>query len=205
MVNRLIAPTETTSDAYLRTAPATQPTHRSAVVWLTGLSAAGKSTIAGHVADELRAQGRRTYILDGDDLRSGLCSDLGFSLEDRTENIRRAAQVARLLLAADLTVLCTFISPLEVDRRAARRIVGDDDFLEVYVQTPIEECIARDPKGLYQRALAGEIHDFTGISSPYEAPADPDLVVDTGAQSLDACVRSVLELLDAHDSAYTGS
>ena len=148
MVNRLTAPAETTSAAYLRTASATQPTHRSAVVWLTGLSAAGKSTIAGRVADELRAQGRRTYTLDGDDLRSGLCSDLGFSLEDGTENIRRAAQVARLLLAADLTVLCTFISPLEVDRRAASRIVGDDDFLEVYVQTPIEACIARDPKGL---------------------------------------------------------
>jgi adenylylsulfate kinase len=201
MVNRLATPAETTSDAYPRTAPATKPTHRSAVVWLTGLSAAGKSTIAGHVANELQAQGRRTYVLDGDDLRLGLCSDLGFSLEDRTENIRRAAQVARLLLAADLTVLCTFISPLEIDRREARRIVGTDDFLEIHVQTPIEECIARDPKGLYQQALAGEIPDFTGISSPYEAPADPDLVVDTGAQNLDACVRSVLELLDAHTSS----
>jgi adenylylsulfate kinase len=203
MVNRLATPAETMSGAYPRTAPATQPTYRSAVVWLTGLSAAGKSTIAGHVADELRAQGRRTYILDGDGLRLGLCSDLGFSLEDRTENIRRAAHVARLLLAADLTVLCTFISPLEIDRREARRIVGTDDFLEVYVQTSIDECIARDPKGLYQRALAGEIRDFTGISSPYEPPTHPDLVVGTGAQSLDACVQSVLELLDVHDRAFT--
>ena len=200
MVNRLAPPAETITNGDGRVARATKPIHRSAVVWLTGLSAAGKSTIARHVADELQAQGRRTYVLDGDELRSGLCSDLGFSLEDRAENVRRAAEVARVLFATDLTVLCTFISPLEVDRSAARSIVGGEDFLEVYVQTPLEECIARDPKGLYRRALNGEIPNFTGISSPYEAPLNPELVIDTSGQTLDACVRSVLELLDAHTS-----
>ncbi|MEI7439041.1 MAG: adenylyl-sulfate kinase [Thermoleophilia bacterium] len=191
---------ETITNRDRRVDRAPKPIQRSAVVWLTGLSAAGKSTIARHVADELQTQGRRTYVLDGDELRSGLCSDLGFSLEDRAENVRRAAEVARVLFAADLTVLCTSISPLEIDRSAARSIVGGDDFLEVYVQTPIEECIARDPKGLYRRALNGEIPDFTGISSPYEVPLNPELVIDTSGQTLDACVRSVLELLDAHTS-----
>ena len=199
-VNRLPPPAETITRGDLRVARATKPFQRSAVVWMTGLSAAGKSTIARHVADELQTQGRRAYILDGDELRSGLCSDLGFSLEDRAENVRRAAEVARALFATDLTVFCTFISPLEIHRSAARSIVGGDDFLEVYVQTPIEECIARDPKGLYRRALDGEILDFTGISSPYEAPLNPELVIDTSEQTLDACVRSVLELLDAHTS-----
>ena len=191
---------ETITNRDRRVDRAPKPIQRSAVVWLTGLSAAGKSTIARHVADELQTQGRRTYVLDGDELRSGLCSDLGFSLEDRAENVRRAAEVARVLFAADLTVLCTSISPLEIDRSAARSIVGGDDFLEVYVQTPIEECIARDPKSLYRRALNGEIPDFTGISSPYEVPLNPELVIDTSGQTLDACVRSVLELLDAHTS-----
>ena len=191
---------ETITNRDRRVDRAPKPIQRSAVVWLTGLSAAGKSTIARHVADELQTQGRRTYVLDGDELRSGLCSDLGFSLEDRAENVRRAAEVARVLFAADLTVLCTLISPLEIDRSAARSIVGGDDFLEVYVQTPIEECIARDPKSLYRRALNGEIPDFTGISSPYEVPLNPELVIDTSGQTLDACVRSVLELLDAHTS-----
>jgi len=199
-VTRFPPSAETITNRDRRVDRAPKPIQRSAVVWLTGLSAAGKSTIARHVADELQTQGRRTYVLDGDELRSGLCSDLGFSLEDRAENVRRAAEVARVLFAADLTVLCTSISPLEIDRSAARSIVGGDDFLEVYVQTPIEECIARDPKGLYRRALNGEIPDFTGISSPYEVPLNPELVIDTSGQTLDACVRSVLELLDAHTS-----
>jgi len=199
-VTRFPPSAETITNRDRRVDRAPKPIQRSAVVWLTGLSAAGKSTIARHVADELQTQGRRTYVLDGDELRSGLCSDLGFSLEDRAENVRRAAEVARVLFAADLTVLCTLISPLEIDRSAARSIVGGDDFLEVYVQTPIEECIARDPKSLYRRALNGEIPDFTGISSPYEVPLNPELVIDTSGQTLDACVRSVLELLDAHTS-----
>jgi adenylyl-sulfate kinase len=199
-VTRFPPSAETITNRDRRVDRAPKPIQRSAVVWLTGLSAAGKSKIARHVADELQTQGRRTYVLDGDELRSGLCSDLGFSLEDRAENVRRAAEVARVLFAADLTVLCTLISPLEIDRSAARSIVGGDDFLEVYVQTPIEECIARDPKGLYRRALNGEIPDFTGISSPYEVPLNPELVIDTSGQTLDACVRSVLELLDAHTS-----
>ncbi|MGI9116994.1 MAG: adenylyl-sulfate kinase [Gaiellales bacterium] len=171
--------------------------HGGVVVWFTGLSGAGKSTIAHQVEAALHTRGRRVFALHGDNLRHGLCGDLGFSPEDRTENLRRAAEVARLMLDAGLIVLCEFISPMEIDRREARRIVGADDFVEIHVHASVDECIARDPKGLYRRALAGELRDFTGVDSPYEAPAAPDLRLDTGTLDVAACVDQVLALIDA--------
>ena len=172
--------------------------HGGVVVWFTGLSAAGKSTISRHAALELDEGGRHVIVLDGDNLRLGLCNDLGFSLKDRAENLRRAAEVARLMLDAGFIVLCTFISPMECDRQQARLIVGANDFLEIHVDAAIEDCIARDPKGLYKRALDGELRDFTGIESPYEAPTAPDLHLDTSSLEVTRCSRAVVTLIDKH-------
>lgn len=169
--------------------------HKSVILWFTGLSGAGKSTLAHAVEEELHLRGCRTFVFDGDNVRHGLCADLGFSAEDRVENIRRIGEMAKLFMEAGVIALTAFISPSRRDRERARSLVPHGDFLEIYCRCPIEVCDERDVKGLYKRARAGEIKDFTGISSPYEEPDDPELVVDTGESSLEACVTKVLELL----------
>lgn len=157
-------------------------------VWLTGLSASGKSTLAFALERELIDQGRACYVLDGDNVRHGLNRNLGFSHEDRTENIRRIAEVARLMNDAGLIVITAFISPYRADRAAAREIVGPQNFREVYVSTSLDVCESRDPKGLYSKAREGKLAEFTGISSPYEAPELSDLLIDTAQTTLDQAV-----------------
>jgi adenylyl-sulfate kinase len=152
---------------------------KGATVWLTGLSGSGKSTIARQLEKELIAQGHLCYVLDGDNVRHGLNRDLGFSMEDRKENIRRIAEVAALMNDAGVIVITSFISPYISDRQDARDVIGDEAFVEVFVDTPIEICEERDPKGLYQKARAGEIQQFTGVSDPYEAPQDAELTLPT--------------------------
>ena len=168
--------------------------HRSGVIWLTGLSGSGKSTIAHAVEERLHRCGVSTYVLDGDNVRHGLCRDLGFSKQDRCENMRRAAEVAKLFVDAGTIVITAFISPFAEERQHARAIVGERDFLEVYCRCPIEVCEQRDVKGLYRRARAGDIRQFTGISSPYEAPSDADLTIDT-THPPELCVNAVISLL----------
>jgi len=169
--------------------------HKAAVLWLTGLSGSGKSTVAHAVEKALVAGGRLAYVLDGDNVRHGLNSDLGFSAEERKENIRRISEVAALFADAGLIVLVSFISPYRKGREVARKTIGAERFLEIHLDVPLEVCEARDPKGLYAKARAGEIADFTGVSAPFEAPENPDLKLQTGAQSLDESVRAVLDLL----------
>ncbi len=169
--------------------------HKSAVVWFTGLSGAGKSTVAHAVEERLHQLGCRTYVLDGDNVRHGLCGDLGFSVEDRHENIRRISEAAKLFVDAGVIVLTAFISPLRSDRDRARELLGED-FFEIYCACPIDECERRDVKGLYRKARAGEIKDFTGISSPYEAPLHPELAIDTSELSLEESVEAVLAELE---------
>lgn len=172
-----------------------QNNHRSAVLWFTGLSGAGKSTVAHAVEDELHKMGCRTFVLDGDNVRHGLCKDLGFSIEDRTENIRRVGEVAKLFTEAGVIVLTAFISPLRSDRARVRDILNPGDFLEIYCAASLEVCEQRDPKGLYKKARAGAIPEFTGITSPYEAPENAELTVHTGDQTLEQSVASVLGML----------
>lgn len=169
--------------------------HKSVILWFTGLSGAGKSTLAHAVEERLHQLGCRTFVMDGDNVRHGLCADLGFSEEARKENIRRVGEVAKLFLEAGVIVLTAFISPFREDRSRVRKLVPHGEFLEVYCRCPIELCEMRDVKGLYKRARAGEIKDFTGISSPYEEPMAPELVVDTGALSLDDSVARVIAML----------
>jgi len=169
--------------------------HRGAILWFTGLSGAGKSTLAHEVEEHLHRMGCRTFVLDGDNVRHGLCRDLGFSAEDRVENIRRIGEVAKLFMEAGVIVLTAFISPFRADRDKVRAMVHAGEFVEIYCQCPIEVCEQRDAKGLYKKARAGEIVQFTGISSPYEAPDKPELMVDTSRQSLDECVRQVVAAL----------
>lgn len=163
-------------------------------VWLTGLSGAGKSTLAEATMARLRDLGIPTVHLDGDSLRSGLCADLGFSPEDRLENVRRAAEVARLMAGQGFLTLCSLIAPLAIHRAEARRVLGAR-YYEVFVRCELDECIRRDPKGLYARALAGQIPGFTGIGSPYESPERPDLILDTQASDIGACVDGLLAIL----------
>lgn len=165
-------------------------------IWLTGLSAAGKSTLAFALERELIDRGHACYVLDGDNVRHGLNRDLGFSPEDRTENIRRIAEVARLMNDAGLIVIAAFISPYRMDRAAARKIIGQENFREVYVNTSLSVCESRDPKALYAKARAGKMAEFTGISSPYEEPEQPDLVIDTAHLSLDQSIASLLYLVN---------
>ena len=167
---------------------------RPAIAWLTGLSGAGKSTIADAVDRGLTEAGRSTMVLDGDNLRQGLNRDLGFTAADRVETIRRAAEAARLMADAGLVVIVSLISPFRAERAAARAIAGDIPFLEVFIDTPLAVCEARDPKGLYDRARAGKIPNFTGISAPYEAPDAPDLALQTRNQ---AVMESAQPLIDA--------
>lgn len=164
-------------------------------IWFTGLSGAGKSTIANALEKRLAEQGRHTMILDGDNVRMGLNRNLGFEEADRVENIRRVAEVAKLMNDAGLIVLTSFISPFREDRRRAKEIIGED-FIEVYVSTSLEVCEKRDVKGLYKAARQGKIADFTGISSPYEVPEQPDVTVDTAADDLEQCVDKILARLD---------
>lgn len=169
---------------------------RAATVWLTGLSAAGKSTLAFALENALLAAGRLAYVLDGDNLRHGLCRDLGFSASDRRENIRRVAEVAALLNDAGPIAIAAFISPYRDDRAAARAIVGAERFLEVHVSTSLATCEVRDPKGLYRRARKGEMHEMTGVDAPYEAPGEEAMHVDAGVLSVAACVAAVMARLE---------
>ncbi|MCZ6576325.1 MAG: adenylyl-sulfate kinase [Gammaproteobacteria bacterium] len=169
--------------------------HKSVAVWFTGLSGSGKSTLAHIVEEALHQLGCRTYVFDGDNVRHGLCADLGFSEEHRRENIRRIGEMVRLFLDSGVIALTAFISPFSRDREVVRQLVTPPDFLEIYCRCPIEVCESRDIKGLYRKARAGEIAEFTGISSPYEEPSNPDLVLDTDSATLAACKESVLELL----------
>lgn len=167
---------------------------RGAVVWLTGLSGSGKSTIARELESRLHGLSRLCFVLDGDNLRHGLCADLGFAAEDRKENIRRAGHVASLMVDAGVIVVTAFVSPFRADRAAARDLLGAD-MIEAYVDAPLATCEQRDPKGLYKKARAGQIPDFTGISSPYEPPEAPELHVRTGDAPLAACVEAIVQSL----------
>ncbi len=169
--------------------------HKSVILWFTGLSGAGKSTLAHAVEERLYTMGCSTFVLDGDNVRHGLCSDLGFSDADRVENIRRIGEIAKLLIEAGIITLTAFISPFRSDREAARNLVPHGDFIEIYCQCPLEKCEERDVKGLYKKARSGQIPHFTGISSPYEEPVAPELVVNTGNNNLDQCVDKVVDLL----------
>jgi bifunctional enzyme CysN/CysC len=170
---------------------------RACVVWFTGLSGSGKSTLAREVERRLAARGRLVYVLDGDNVRHGLCSDLGFSDADRAENIRRIAEVAALLTDAGLIVLTAFISPFRADRALARRVIGDGRFVEVHVDAPLAECERRDPKGLYAKARRGEIPEFTGIDSPYEPPERPELTLKTATTDVASAAGAVVDHLAA--------
>jgi bifunctional enzyme CysN/CysC len=169
--------------------------HQSGVVWLTGLSGAGKSTIANLLEKRLYAMGKRTYLLDGDNLRHGLNRDLGFTAEERVENIRRVAEVAKLMADAGLIVITAFISPFHAERSAARELMEPGEFIEVFVDTPLEVAEQRDPKGLYRKARRGELKNFTGIDSPYEVPQNPDIRVDTTRVSPETAVEQIYDSL----------
>jgi bifunctional enzyme CysN/CysC len=176
-----------------RKAREAQNGHKAAVLWFTGLSGSGKSTIANLVEQELHARGVRTFLLDGDNVRHGLNRDLGFADADRVENIRRVGEVAKLFVEAGVVVLCSFISPFRAERQMARELLAEGEFVEVFVDTDIESCIARDPKGLYAKALKGEIANFTGVSSPYERPDDAEIVLNTAEGPADVLASRVVE------------
>ncbi|WP_047152110.1 adenylyl-sulfate kinase [Aneurinibacillus tyrosinisolvens] len=178
--------------------------HKSVILWLTGLSGAGKSTLANEIERKLYARGLRTYLLDGDNVRHGINCDLGFSPEDRKENIRRIGEVAKLFVDAGMIVLTAFISPFREDRALARRIVDGGEFIEVYVKCSLDECEKRDPKGLYKKAKAGEIREFTGISSPYEEPDSPEIVIETDKQSLEQSADIIVRYLESKEIIPTG-
>ncbi|MBU0499509.1 MAG: adenylyl-sulfate kinase [Gammaproteobacteria bacterium] len=169
--------------------------HASAMLWFTGLSASGKSTLAHAVEESLHQQGCRTYVLDGDNVRHGLNSNLGFSPEDRTENLRRIGEVGKLMVDAGIITLAAFISPYQKERERVRSLFPHGDFIEIYCNASINVCEQRDPKGMYQKARKGLIKDFTGISAPYEVPANPELEVDTGSNTLEDSVDRVIQLL----------
>ena len=169
--------------------------HPSLVLWFTGLSGSGKSTLAHAVEERLFQEGRHTFVFDGDNVRHGLCGDLGFSAQDRSENLRRIGEMAKLFIEAGIISLTAFISPLRADRQHLRAIFQPGEFIEIYCDCSLEVCEQRDVKGMYRRARAGEIPDFTGISAPYEAPENPELVIHTAEQSLEQCVEQVIALL----------
>jgi len=179
-----------------KAARATLMGQRPCVIWFTGLSGAGKSTIANAVEKRLHALARHTYLLDGDNVRHGLNKDLGFTDADRVENIRRVAEVARLMVDAGLVVLVSFISPFRSERRMARALVGEGEFIEVFVDTPLDVAEARDPKGLYRKARRGELKNFTGVDSPYEVPEHPELRLDTTRLTADGCAEELLSHLE---------
>ncbi len=170
------------------------------ILWFTGLSGSGKSTIANAVESALHVKGRHTYLLDGDNIRMGLNRGLGFSEADRVENLRRIGEVAKLFVDSGMIVLTAFISPYKRERESVRALVEAGEFIEIFIDTPLHVCEHRNPKGLYQKARAGEIAEFTGISSPYEAPVNPELHVTTDTQSIEACVAQILTYLE--DKGY---
>ena len=171
--------------------------HKSGLIWFTGLSASGKSTIAHSVEKRLFERGIRTYVLDGDNVRHGINKNLGFSREDRQENLRRVAEIAKLLVDAGVLVLAAFISPYKEDRAYIRQQLENDHFLEIYVKCSLQECERRDPKGQYKKARAGTIKNYTGISAPYEEPERPDLVLDTTCMSLEECVTNLISVVES--------
>jgi adenylylsulfate kinase len=173
-----------------------QNSHRSVILWFTGLSGSGKSTVAHAVEEELHQAGCRTFVFDGDNVRHGLCANLGFSAEDRHENIRRIGEMAKLFIEAGVIAMTAFISPFRVDREGVRALVSENDFIEIFCNSPLEVCEERDVKGLYKKARAGEIKNYTGISSPYEPPEHPDLVLDTAGNSVETNVEKVLTFLE---------
>ncbi len=170
--------------------------HKGVVLWFTGLSGAGKSTLAHAVEEACFNRACHTYVLDGDNVRHGLCGDLGFTAQDRTENIRRIGEMSKLFVDAGVIVLTAFISPFRDDRERVRKLMPEGDFLEIYCKSSLERCEERDVKGLYRRARAGEIPEFTGISSPYEEPLNPELTVNTGEWSIEKSAAAVLRLLE---------
>lgn len=172
--------------------------HKSAVIWFTGLSGSGKSTVSVALEKALFNEGKQTYRLDGDNVRHGLNKNLGFSPEDRTENIRRIGEVVKLMVDAGSITVTAFISPYKQDRDNVRAILEDGEFIEVYTKCSVEECEKRDPKGLYKKARSGEIPEFTGISAPYEAPDHPEIILDTEHESIDQSVDRVIQYLKQH-------
>jgi adenylylsulfate kinase len=170
------------------------------VLWFTGLSGSGKSTVASLLEKKLHSMGKLTYLLDGDNVRHGLNSDLSFSEEDRIENIRRIAELAKLFVDSGIITITTFISPFRNDRERVRELLGDD-FTEVYIDCPLEICEKRDPKGIYKKARLGEIKNFTGIDSPYEKPTNPEITVSTHLNTIDECVDSIISYLNTHKFA----
>lgn len=172
--------------------------HRGAILWFTGFSGAGKSTLAHAVEEVLHQRGCHTFVLDGDNVRHGLCADLGFSQEARVENIRRVGEVAKLFMEAGVIVLTAFISPYRADRERVRGMVGHGDFIEIYCNSTIEVCEQRDVKGMYKKARAGLVTEFTGISSPYEVPENSELTVNTGVAELESCVAQVIGEIIQH-------
>lgn len=181
--------------AVIRSRRETLNGHRSLNLWFTGLSGSGKSTLAHAVEERLHLMGCRTYVFDGDNVRHGLCRDLGFSPEDRGENLRRIAEMVHLFIDAGVISLTAFISPLISDRDKVREIIGPENFIEIYCNCPLEICEQRDVKGHYRKARLGEITNYTGISSPYEPPQNPDLEFDTATQPLNECIRGIIDYL----------
>lgn len=177
--------------------------HRGAILWFTGLSGAGKSTISSSVEAALHERGILTMVLDGDNIRHGLCSDLGFSETDRQENIRRIGETAKLFMESGVVILTAFISPFRSDRQIARGLVNEEDFSEIYIECPLEVCEDRDIKGLYKKARNGEINNFTGISSPYEVPENASLTVNTDDLSVEECVEKVIKYCEQQDIIQT--
>ena len=173
--------------------------HRSVVLWFTGLSGSGKSTLAHVLEEKLFQKGCKTFVLDGDNVRHGLNSNLDFSEAGRTENIRRISEVSKLMLESGLIVMTAFISPFNKDRDEARKLISNDDFIEIYCKASLETCESRDVKGLYRRARAGEITNYTGIDSPYEVPENPELTIDTDNQSLEGSVSTILSFLKSNE------
>ena len=172
-----------------------QKGHKPVILWFTGFSGSGKSTVAGALESALHQQNVHTYLLDGDNVRHGLCKDLGFSDEDRVENIRRVGELSKLMVDAGLVVLTAFISPFQAERDMVRNLVGDGEFIEVFLDTPLDVCEQRDPKGLYKKARAGEIKHFTGIDSDYQVPVNPEIRIDTSANSLEQSVQQLVAYL----------
>jgi adenylylsulfate kinase len=170
--------------------------HRSVVLWFTGLSGSGKSTLAHAVEEKLYQKGCRTFVLDGDNVRHGLNSNLDFSESGRTENIRRISEVSKLMLESGLIVMTAFISPFNKDRNDARKLISTDDFIEIYCKASLETCESRDVKGLYKRARAGEIKNYTGVDSPYEEPENPELIINTNDETLESSVSKILSFLE---------
>ena len=174
---------------------ASKQKHQSAILWFTGLSGSGKSTLANAVNSSLFEKGYNTYVLDGDNVRHGLCKDLGFSESDRSENIRRIGEVAKLFIDAGVIVLTAFVSPFKADRERARLLVRKEDFIEIHCSANLEVCESRDPKGLYAKARDGKIKDFTGISSPYELPESPELIIDTDKLNIGESTEIIVRAL----------